>query len=348
MRINSSGNVGIGTSSPINNGGYGGLSLNGTSGALFSMMTNGTETTRIVGIGDETSIQCKASTGIITFVSGVSGGTERMRIDSSGNVGIGTSNPSSYGKLAVDGTIINVSAANASPYTQQRISVYTDGGNWGYLGYGNDAIMRIVYSSTASSYSLLFGTTSATNNTGTFTETLRISNTGALVLKGGTSAPTGVGVTFPATQVASPDANTLDDYEEGTWTPFIAGDGTAFAGTTYNYRTGKYVKVGDVVWISYDIYVNNAGTLSSVASISGIPFSIPNLGDLSNGGGGIGYTIGIQQNYVFQSCYPQNNSNYLYIIGRTATSTQTSVVLAADFFANSLRLTGWAWYRTTA
>jgi len=89
-RITSSGNLGIGTTSPINNAGYGGFSLNGTSGALFSMMTNGTETTRIVGIGNETSIQCAASTGFISFVQGVSGGTERARIDASGNLLVGT------------------------------------------------------------------------------------------------------------------------------------------------------------------------------------------------------------------------------------------------------------------
>jgi hypothetical protein len=86
MRITTAGNVGIGTSSPIANGGYGGLSLNGTSGALFSMMTNGTESSRIASVGDETSIQSKATTGFISFVQGVSGGTERARIDSSGRL----------------------------------------------------------------------------------------------------------------------------------------------------------------------------------------------------------------------------------------------------------------------
>jgi hypothetical protein len=90
MTLNASGNLGIGTTSPINNGGFGGLSLNGTSGALLSLMTNGTETSRIAGVGNETSIQCAASTGFISFVSGVSGGTERARIDTSGKFLVGT------------------------------------------------------------------------------------------------------------------------------------------------------------------------------------------------------------------------------------------------------------------
>jgi len=95
--FDTSGNLGVGTTSPINNSGYGGFSLNGTSGALLSMMTNGTESSRIASLGDLTSVQCKASTGYISFVQGVSGGTERARIDSSGNLLVGTTTAS--GKL---------------------------------------------------------------------------------------------------------------------------------------------------------------------------------------------------------------------------------------------------------
>ena len=108
MTLTAAGNLGIGTTSPINNGGYGGLSLNGTSGALFSMMTNGTESSRIASVGDETSIQCKATTGFISFVSGVSGGTERARIDTSGRLLVdattATSDFSGSVKFAVYGT----------------------------------------------------------------------------------------------------------------------------------------------------------------------------------------------------------------------------------------------------
>ena len=90
VTLSTAGNLGIGTTSPINNGGYGGLSLNGPSGALFSMITNGTESSRIASFSDETSIQSKATTGFITFVQGVSGGTEKARISASGTLMIGT------------------------------------------------------------------------------------------------------------------------------------------------------------------------------------------------------------------------------------------------------------------
>jgi hypothetical protein len=90
INTTAAGNVGIGTASPISNGGYGGLSLNGTNGALFSMMTNGTESSRFASLNNETSIQSKASTGFISFVQGVSGGTERARIASTGQLLIGT------------------------------------------------------------------------------------------------------------------------------------------------------------------------------------------------------------------------------------------------------------------
>src|SRR3990167_5794145 len=50
------------------------------------------------------------------------------------------------------------------------------------------------------------------------------------------------GIKFPATQVLSADANTLDDYEEGTFTPTISGGTTAGAGT-YSIQVGDYVKI---------------------------------------------------------------------------------------------------------
>jgi hypothetical protein len=53
-----------------------------------------------------------------------------------------------------------------------------------------------------------------------------------------TPAASGAGITFPAAQSASSDANTLDDYEEGTWTPNVGGTATY---TLQNEVTQKLV-----------------------------------------------------------------------------------------------------------
>ncbi len=100
---------------------------------------------------------------------------------------------------------------------------------------------------------------------------LSTANGYSLALDGGAVPQSGTGITFPATQSASSDANTLDDYEEGTWTPSITGSSTS--GTvTYNTRLGKYTKTGNVV--TYQCLVDwNSGTGSGSLRVSGLPFN---------------------------------------------------------------------------
>jgi hypothetical protein len=89
---------------------------------------------------------------------------------------------------------------------------------------------------------------------------------GTVILKGATDAATGTGITFPATQNASSNANTLDDYEEGTWTPTNAGDATG----TIGFAVGEYVKVGRMVYIRGVVDINSNFTNNS---LGGLPFT---------------------------------------------------------------------------
>lgn len=92
------------------------------------------------------------------------------------------------------------------------------------------------------------------------------------------------GITFPATQVAATDVNTLDDYEEGTFTPTIVGGTTAGVGT-YVVQNGNYTKVGNLV--TFRLYVaTSAHTGTGAMLISGLPFT-------SNGSGGQLYSASI-------------------------------------------------------
>lgn len=86
---------------------------------------------------------------------------------------------------------------------------------------------------------------------------------------GNSGIVTANGIKFPATQVASANANTLDDYEEGTWTPTdISGAGLTFTQT----GVARYIKVGTLVYVS--LYIDFPGTSSSATVlIGGLPFT---------------------------------------------------------------------------
>ena len=92
---------------------------------------------------------------------------------------------------------------------------------------------------------------------------------------GATPSASGSGITFPATQSASSDANTLDDYEEGTFTPtYNAGYGS-FTSITYGLQSGKYTKVGNMVSINIYIYTSavTVGTANTAFTMPGLPFT---------------------------------------------------------------------------
>jgi hypothetical protein len=91
---------------------------------------------------------------------------------------------------------------------------------------------------------------------------------------GATPAASGAGITFPATQSASSDANTLDDYEEGTWTPAITGLTTPPTGVTYFGQHGRYVKIGSLVYVACDLTINSLGSGGAGrVAITGLPFT---------------------------------------------------------------------------
>jgi hypothetical protein len=100
----------------------------------------------------------------------------------------------------------------------------------------------------------------------TVTGTLKVS-TGAAV--GGATPGTG-GLAFPATAVAVADANTLDDYEEGTWTPvvtFTGGNGDL----TTAVATGVYTKIGRLVQIAFVVEFTETTALTNL-TITAAPF----------------------------------------------------------------------------
>ena len=89
-----------------------------------------------------------------------------------------------------------------------------------------------------------------------------------------TSVPTLNGIKFPSTQIPSADMNTLDDYEEGTWTPTLYGSasGTGVI-ATLSVADGKYTKIGNQVTLRFAITCSDVSMILGALSIGGLPFS---------------------------------------------------------------------------
>jgi hypothetical protein len=128
------------------------------------------------------------------------------------------------------------------------------------------------------------------------------------------------GISFPATQSASTDANTLDDYEEGTWTPqFTFGNGSV--AMTFSEQLGVYVKVGQLVFCSIVVTFTNKGTSTGSVNITGLPFTVLNNAG-SRGGGQWTYvnngasitgspTVQASSNTTSCECFQSGTSTFL-------------------------------------
>jgi len=158
---------------------------------------------------------------------------------------------------------------------------------------------------------------------------------GSLALSGATPKA-GSGVTFPATQSASTDANTLDDYEEGTWTPIITSTGGG-SGQTYGTQEGKYTKIGNQVTVSFNVTLSNAGTLTSgVARLGGLPFAFTE----GNTGITFSYWSGVSVNIYALYGSALSGQTQMDLLYQTAAAGAVNSGFPVGSVSNSFRMQG--------
>ena len=287
-----------------------GTNITGTASGLTAgnVTTNANLTGPITSVGNTTSIASQTGTGTTfamsaspTFTGTVgavditttgntilgNASTDTLNVgngglvkDASGNVGIGTASP--VAKLDIRDTTAVMQLKSNTGTNAVYATINNTGGDF-YIGRDNSAggtfgtaaaYASVLYSSGA--YPMVFFTNA--------TERMRIDSTGASTFTGtgkfattigvgnATPSASGSGITFPATQSASSDANTLDDYEEGTWTPTLTFAGVT-TGITYSTQNGSYTKVGRLVSLRAVISLSNKGSASGPAYITGVPFT---------------------------------------------------------------------------
>lgn len=334
MRINSSGNVGIGTTSPSN----GKLEIQSSTNQIsVNTGTAGDGRLHIGHFSNGTFIGTYGDDGgaadLIRF--GTHSGDERMRINSAGNVGIGTTSPSS--KLHV-----RKAAGPLSSFNSNTIGIFeTNGPGYVNIVTGTTSTGELWFSDSSegrgrvrynhSDDSLQFWTANG--------EKLRVGINGQIGIGGTNYGSSGDVLTSngsgsaPSWQPASGGgggnefasglyiggtaaANLLEDYEKGTFTPTVTRSytgGYPSPGTNYGY----YERVGEWVTVGFNLQFRggiSSSTTFTLTNITNLPFTALNVsGNTANGA-----TI---YNYVTNNNESSNTNDYGARISNNSTTT---------------------------
>jgi len=145
-------------------------------------------------------------------------------------------------------------------------------------------------------------------------------------------------IKFPASQNASADANTLDDYEEGTWTPGVSfGGGTT--GITYSSQNGTYTRVGRQVTCWMYFAMSSKGSSTGNTKVTGLPFTI----STANANYGIAAAAEVYDAALITGGLSINNfftgSNVTTLDISTGNVTGTASILTQANFNNATNLT---------
>ena len=189
-----------------------------------------------------------------TTADGAGGVSERMRLDSSGRLLLGTTS------LGWDGSD-DLTVANS--------------GNAGItILSGDDDVGTLAFADGTSGADGYRGFVQYSHANNTFAVGVNGTEKIRLHTDGSTSFATGIGLGNGLTYAA---ANELSDYEEGTFTPTIGGWSASGSGT-YDGQHGRYTKIGNMVTVWISMTWTNLTGASGVLCVQNLPFNAATSG----------------------------------------------------------------------
>jgi hypothetical protein len=304
VRIKADGNVGIGTSSPSQL-----LEIRGAAARIRITDADTAGTTGIEFVDSGGVVDAEIEVGNSTQYFAVkTAAQERMRIDASGNVGIGTSSPQT--NLHVDAGTKNYTGTTPG---LGSYAMSIESGSTGTCGIGigsHNNIPSIQGFGGGTGYNLALCPSNGSVAIGHTSPSQALDVVGNIEVSGG--------IYLGGTAAA----NLLDDYEEGTWEPAYQPQTGALGSITYSIQAGNYTKVGRQVTVTGRITTTGSvtiGTASSGMRISGLPFTAGN-GEAFYSAAPLSYIESWTIGDAPSSAYVATNSNLMVLRIRNAGS----------------------------
>ena len=191
-------------------------------------------------------------------------GTSAYRLNTTGSNSVVVGNQAGYTNST---GIQNVFIGNQAGYAATgQDSTFVGTGAGGAITSGTNNTIIGQYDGNGDGLDIRTASNYAVISDGDGNRLLSTANGYSLALDGGAVPQTGTGITFPATQLASSNANTLDDYEEGSFT----FTGTGF--TTSPTDTAYYTKIGNQVTVQIPDITGTSNT--TAMTITGLPVAL--------------------------------------------------------------------------
>ena len=202
--------------------------------------------------------------------------TERARINASGQIlsgmtsanvgdanaifaGGGTAGSNNYGKIYLSAAETNPAAGTALSFIGTSRNDVSNNA-MAFIGVHSDG------QHASNDYPTRFGFFTTADGASGATERLRIHNSGEVTIP--------AGITLGTAVTSKAASQTLDDYEEGTWTPVFVGASGSIGSITYSMQSGFYRKIGSLVYIEGVLRGQVTNNSTGTYDLGGLPFTV--------------------------------------------------------------------------